>query len=219
MGLGLSNGGSGDFLPLVSYDARAGRLFRIDREQTINGWANNKVDITAGNPTFALDMGTIEVGWLAFGPTGPDFKLAPLGRPMPERPSKEHKTGFRVRVAGNAVGGLREWSSSSKCVLGVIDELHTAYEDAPEAADGKIPLVTLSGTTPITSKGPQGTTTNYAPVLQITGWVDRLPDMGERTTPMPRASATAPRTPTSQHAPPPPAAAPLQQAAPAGMPF
>ena len=37
-----SGGGGGDFLPIIKYDARAGRLFRVDREDGVS----TSVDIT-----------------------------------------------------------------------------------------------------------------------------------------------------------------------------
>src|ERR1700731_2620998 len=117
MALGLSNGSSGgDFLPIVKWDARAGRFFRVDRSQGANGWESNDVDLTMDKPKFCVDLGSIEVGFMAFLPTGPDFHLTPYGNPMPEKPSKDHKAGFKVRLAGNALNGVREFSSSAKSV-------------------------------------------------------------------------------------------------------
>ena len=206
MALGLNNGGGnsdGSFLPICKYDARAGRLFRVDRSQRGDGsYQSDNVDISQPAPQFAVDMGSIQVGWLAFSATGPDFHLVPFGSPMPAKPSSDHKAGFRVKLGGKIMGGVRELAASSKCVLSAIDGLHTAYEAAPEAASGKIPLVKMTGTKPITTKGPQGTTTNYAPVFEIVGWVDRLPDMGERTVALPRAVDRASK-PVSNHVPPP----------------
>jgi len=136
MALGLSNGSSGgDFLPIVKWDARAGRFFRVDRSQGANGWESNDVDLTMDKPKFCVDLGSIEVGFMAFLPTGPDFHLTPYGNPMPEKPSKDHKAGFKVRLAGNALNGVREFSSSAKSVLAAMDNLHSAFEAAPEAVD------------------------------------------------------------------------------------
>ena len=213
MALGLQNGNGdgGSFLPIAKYDARAGRLFRVDRNQRGDGsWQSDNVDITQPAPQFAIDMGSIEVGWLTFTATGPSFKLVPFGTVMPEKPTPEHKAGFRVKLGGKIMGGVREFAASAKCVLSAIDELHTAFELAPEAAAGKIPLVKMSGTKPVVSKGPQATTTNYAPIFEIVGWVDRLQDMGERTVEPPKgplkpapARPTASATPPANHAPPP----------------
>ena len=43
MGLGLKiNSGSKDFLPIIKYDSRAGRVFRVDRADGVS----TPVDIT-----------------------------------------------------------------------------------------------------------------------------------------------------------------------------
>lgn len=203
MALGLNTGSNGaDFLPIVIYDARAGRLFKVERTQGVAGWESNRVDISSPAPAFAVDLGAIEVGWIAFGVTGPDFQLVPLGHPLPAQPTKEHKQGFRVRVSGRVLDGIREFSHSAKCVLGAMDDLHTRFEAAPEAAQGKIPVVKLAGTTPVVTTGPQGKTTNYAPVFEIVTWTDRSPEMGERTVPAPGSKPVAAPAPTA-HVPPP----------------
>lgn len=186
MALGLNTGGGGaDFLPIVVFDARAGRLFKVERTQGATGWQSERVDITQPAPSFAVDMGSIQVGWMHFGPTGPDFQMVPLGHALPPRPTNEHKQGFKVKIAGRTLDGLREFSHSAKCVLSALDELHTAFEASPEAAQGKIPVVKLASTRAVVTSGPQGKTTNYAPVFEIVTWTDRMPEMGERTVPAP----------------------------------
>lgn len=225
MGLGFNtgNGDGGSFLPIVKWDARAGRLFRVDRTQGPNGWESNDVDLTMQRPKFAIDFGSIETGWMHFTATGPDFRLAPLGQPLPERPSKEHKQGFRVKVMGQILDGVREFSASAKSVLSAIDSLHTVFEGQPEAQTGKIPVVELTGSVAVVTNGPQGKVTSYSPQFDIVGWTDRLPEMGERTVAIPKplnttaampAPAPAPAAPPPNHVPPPAVAAPV--AAPAG---
>ena len=226
MALGLSSGNEGgSFLPIVTWDARAGRLFRHDRTQGADGWSTDKVDLTMDKPKFAIDFGSIETGWQAFLPTGPDFKMTSLGSPMPERPSKDHKPGFRVKLAGNALGGVREFAASAKSVLSAIDGLHSTFEAAPEAATGKIPVVELAGSTTVVTNGPQGKVTSYSPVFRVIQWVDRLPEFGDRTVAAPGGKAAAPVAPPaaasapSNHVPPPVVAAAQTTAAPSGMPW
>ncbi len=203
MALGLNTGSNGaDFLPIAIYDARAGRMFKVERAQvSTGGWESNRVDITSPPPSFAVDFGTIEVGWIVFAATGPDFQLVPIGQPLPAQPSKDYKQGFRVRIFGNVLDGLREFSHTAKCVLSAVDDLHTRYEAAPEAAAGKIPVVKLTGTTAVVTTGPQGKTTNYGPVFEIVTWTDRKPEMGERTVPTPGAKTNGANG--AHHAPPP----------------
>ena len=207
MSLGFSNTSpQGEILPRVQYDARAGRLFKVQREQDAGGnWTNDKIDITSLNPTFIVDMGSIEVGWAAFLPTGPDFHMAYLGQAFPAKPTDEHKQSFRVKLfSPKFLDGIREFSSSAKVVMGAIDELHSQFEAAPEAAAGKVPVVQMTGATPIVSKGKAGTSTNYAPVFKVVSWVDRPAELGERTVSAPGAKAVpveAPK-PTNHVAPP-----------------
>lgn len=211
MTLGLNTGSNGaDFLPIVVYDARAGRLFKVERTQTASGWESNRVDITNPPPAFAIDFGTIEVGWITFSATGPDFKMVPLGKPLPPQPTKDYKQGFRVKISGRVVDGIREFSHTAKCVLTAIDSLHIRYEAAPEAAAGKIPVVKLTGTAQIVTTGPQGKTTNYAPVFDIIAWTDRAPEMGERTTAIPSGASASPQPPAG-HVPPPAAKEPAKE--------
>ena len=46
-GFSTEPSGGGDFTPIIKYDARAGRVFRVDREQTTDGFASNPVDVTS----------------------------------------------------------------------------------------------------------------------------------------------------------------------------
>jgi hypothetical protein len=155
MALGLNTGSNGgDFLPIATFDARAGRLFKVERAQQADGsYMSNKVDITNAQPSFVVDFPTLETGWAAFLPTGPSFAMAPLGQSMPVKPTPEHKQSFKVRLfSPKFLDGLREFSSSSKAVIGALDALHTDYEAAPEAAAGKVPVVKLTGSSrPATS--------------------------------------------------------------------
>ena len=75
----------GEFLPIIKYDSRSGRLFRVDRINTGNGFASEPVDIT-GNVKFLADFENVEVGWINFTPgQTPDFRLVPMGTQMAER--------------------------------------------------------------------------------------------------------------------------------------
>ncbi len=222
MALGLNTSTSGaDFTPHMRYDARAGRLFRADRAQGSDGrWETSMVDITVPPPQFLMDLAQIEVGWLSYTGGAPDLRMVPFGTPLPPLPSKDHRQGFRVRVyAPKLLGGLREFASSAKVVIAAMDALHSAYEAAPEHAQGLVPVVSLSGTAPVSSKTPQGTATNYAPVFRIEKWVARPADLpigalptaaapvASAPVPSPVAPAAAAHLPTSRPVPPPPAVA------------
>ena len=224
MALGLNTGSNADILPYVRYDARSGRLHRIDRSQGADGvWRSDSIDITQPPPSFVMDLALIEVGWLHFSPSGPSLHLVPYGQPLPPQPSADHKQGFRVKLfAPKLLGGVRVFTANAKSVIGAMDPLHSAYLAAPESAQGLLPVVTMVTTTPIISRGPQGNSTNYAPVFRIEKWVPRpaeltpdgLAQRGQQQAPAtgsaPAHVAPSPAPPSvapppAQHVPPPPA--------------
>jgi hypothetical protein len=203
--------GGGERLPILKFDARAGRLFTIDRSQAADGtWVTQPTDITMSQPPFCVDFGTLEVGWAHFAPGGaPLWAVDYYGQPQQPRPASpgndeknkalQFKPAFRVKVAGQGIGGVREFGGSSGALITGMNDLHTRFEAAPEAATGKIPVVRMSSTTAIKS----GQSTNYMPVFEIVAWVDRPTVLGERMVPVPgRALSTAP-TPASVPVPPP----------------
>lgn len=190
MALGLSSGGGGgnggDRVPVVKYDARAGRIFRLDRAQdTAGNWTSNTVEITDGFQAI-FDLENIEVGWLNF-PAGaaPEMTLVKLGEAMPPKPSDRHKQGYRLLMKlGKSIGGdVREMAANAGVSIGAMDILHSAYEAGRADNPGKLPVVTLASTTAHTSSGKdkdgrQQTSTNYAPVWEISAWAPRPADMG-----------------------------------------
>lgn len=182
MALGLSTeSGGGDFTPVVKFDARAGRMFRVDREQDGGGnWNTNNVEITNGF-TAVMDLENIEVGWLLFAAgVAPQLTLVKLGQTLPARPSDQHKQGFRMlmKLGKSSGGDVREIAATSKAVLGAVDELHTAYEAQKAANPGKLPVVALTGSKAIVSTGKGQSSTNYAPIFEIQKWVDRPAELG-----------------------------------------
>ncbi len=190
MALGLntgSDGGSGgQFTPVVKYDARAGRIFRVDREQGGDGsWDTKNVEITNGF-TAVMDLENIEVGWALFrAGVMPSLAMSKLGTAMPDKPSDKHKQGFRINMKlGKASGGdVREMAATAKCVLAGVDTLHTDYEAGKKDNPGKLPVVVLDSTISIVTEGKdkdgnKQTSTNYQPVWKIKSWIDRPAELG-----------------------------------------
>ncbi len=173
----------GDFLPIVKYDARAGRIFRVDRIDTGNGFESNPVDITQ---TFKAlcDFENIEVGWIDF-PVGsvPSFHLVMLEdirngkNKLPDRPSEKHKNGIRfmVKLAKDCGGDktIREIAGTSKAFLSGIEAVYTQYIGNRDANKGKLPVIMLEKTSPVTSGSGQRSSTNYHPTFKIVGWALR----------------------------------------------
>jgi hypothetical protein len=171
-----SNGG-GDFLPIVQYDARAGRFFRRDRVDTGNGYANEPVDITA-NVKFIADFDNVEVGWIVFSPgSAPDFKLVPIGSQLPDRPSPNHKNGIRFMLKlSKECGGdkpIREIAGTSKAFLSGIEAIYAQYLKEREKYPGKLPVLTLEKTIPVKTGTGERSSTNYHPQFRISGWAPR----------------------------------------------
>lgn len=209
-GFSTEPGTAADFTPICKYDARAGRIFRVDRLDTGNGFESNPVDITQIFKA-VVDFENIQCGWIDF-PVGsaPSFALAPMGTKLPDRPSAKHKNGIRFLLKLNkACGGdkpVRELAGTSKAFLQGIEELYAEYDREKAKYPNKLPVIVLVSTTPIKSGSGQNVSTNYRPKFRIDGWAPRPEDLVHirettSTTPPP-SSGTAPST-GSTIAPPP----------------
>ena len=220
-----TSAGGGERLPILKFDARAGRLFIIDRIQAADGnWNSQPTDITMSQPPFCVDFGTLEVGWAHFAPGGvPLWTVDYYGQPQKPRPdspgkddknqAQQFKQAFRVKVAGQGIGGVREFGGNSAALINGMNDLHTRFEAAPEAGTGQIPVVRMSSTMAIKA----GQSTNYMPVFEIVGWTERPKMLGERMVPVPGRQVSAP-VPASVPVPPPaPRPAPVMAPAPAPM--
>ena len=185
---------TGDFLPIVKYDARAGKMFKVDKR--MDG-GSDATEIPLGTK-FALDTGSLEAGYVMFGPQGPVRHMKPYieGETMPEQPQDKDaegkmmfRPGFYAKIAGNALDGVREWCSNAAVLLNAMDELYQQVIRAPETAAGQIPIICIVSTVAVKSGVGARSSTNYGPVFRIEGYVDRPDVLGPRTVPAPRASA------------------------------
>lgn len=205
----------GDYLPVTKYDARAGRMFRVDRTQDASGnYVTDQVDIT-GSFKAVFDFENVETGWIYFAAgAAPDFRLVPMGSMLPDRPTPNHKNGIRFMMKlSQACGGdkqIREIAGTSKAFLSAVEAVFEEYDGARKDNPGKLPVVAMDGATPIKSGTGQKTSTNYVPKFRITGWAPRgdlvfTPKNGERE---PVRQGGAPQTPpsTGGTVAPPPAA-------------
>ena len=211
----VPTGNSGDFTPILAYKANSGRLYVRDRVQDMNGqWTSTETEVTKEQPSFAVDFGNLSVGWCHFvAGSAPQWLMVPYGQPMPARPVSpgkddtgkdlNYRQGFRVPVAGNGIGGVRELAGNSAALINGMNELHSAYESAPEAAVGKIPVVKMTDTIAVKT----GQSTNFQPIFTVMTYVDRPEVLGPRTVPAPKAAAPV------QNAAPEQRAAAQQQAA------
>ena len=174
LGLNYEAGGGEDILPIVKYDARSGRIVRVDREEG----TSEDVDITK---TFeaVFDFENIETGHISFGTgRGPQFHMAKLGDTPTRPPSEDFKPGFRLMVKlGAACGGgePREIASTAKACIDGVNKLHDDYLAGVRDNPGKLPVVVLEDTRAKKTEGKNQTSTNYIPVFKITRWVSRPP--------------------------------------------
>lgn len=160
MPLNLEPRAAGDFVPYVKYNAKAGRWYT----KTDNG-----DEIEVANMTAIFDLAQIKTGWLLFSEGAAPDTVWDNGS-VAAQPSPQHKRGFSVNAfSPKELGGVREFSSSSNSAIIAIKELHEAFEAAPEAAKGLVPVVKCESVLPVKSKFG----TNYQPVLKITKWVPR----------------------------------------------
>ena len=202
MALGFSYGGTGggaDFLPIVKFDARAGRFFRVDREDGVS----TPVDITRSFKA-VFDFEGLEVGWISFNAgSAPDFQMVPFGSDMGSKPSDNHKRGIRmaVKLSGECGGDCRELAGTSGAMMKGIDLLHDDYVAGAIENAGKLPVVILEDTIPIESGSGAKKSTNYQPVFRITGWVKRPSGLNEAAAPQPekfiQPAMSAPKSPPS----------------------
>lgn len=198
---------SDDIVPILKYDARAGKFLRVDG----SGDSREQVDITyqmmdAQKGGFICDFEqSLEVGYIAFRENqAPDFAIVPFGQPLPARPSNDHKDGIRliVKLAPSCGGDVRELAGTAKAFLSGMEALHNEYVAQAAQNPGKLPVVYLKGTTVVKS----AKSSNYAPVFAISRWANRPADlkpMPKTAAAPPAAAHTAPPSTGSTKAPPP----------------
>jgi hypothetical protein len=184
LGINTQIADGSSFLPQIRYNVDAGRLFQIDRTQDAAGnWQTLPIELGAGFAA-VFDFGSIETGWMLFAAgMAPSWQMVPFGQPLGERPTPEHKHGFRMHVWNPKIG-LRELASASKTLVDAVDEIHTLFERAPEAQQGLLPVVKYTGATYIPPRGA-ASKPRFRPQFEIVKWIPRGQEFGERTVPVP----------------------------------
>jgi len=203
----------GDFLPIIKYDARAGRMFRIDRIDTGNGFESNQVDIT-DKFSAQVDFEFLETGWIEFTPgSPPSFVLVKWGEPLPGKPPTgkfKHGVRFMVKLASSCADDkprIREMAGTSNAMLNGIAAVAEQYQRERNANPGKLPVIRLVKTFPVKTGSGLQSSTNYHPVFEIIGWAPRgdlvpQPKSANGTAVSTTNGATPPST-GSTHAPAP----------------
>ena len=210
MGLGLkTTSNSGDFLPRIQYDARAGRFFQVERSQDTTGqWENHMTEVPMPF-RLMMDLENIEIGWIRLEGIV-DFQMAKVGGDFGAQPTEKHRQGFRVLVYSKALG-TRNWNHTAKSVIGVMDQLYDAWEGQKGGHANQVPVVEFSGTDAVTTGNGAQKSTNYQPRAAIVDWQprDKMPAADGN------AAEPAQSTPASNAVPPPkdPVTAPAEPAA------
>lgn len=187
LGFTIKSAGSGEeFMPIIKFDARAGRMFRVDRFQDSEGWTNENVDITQNFKAVA-DFENIETGWLEFKPGAPPsmvmVRIAAISpsNPRPPQPTPSHKDGVRfvMKLSKQCAGDkpVREIAGNSKAFLAAIEIVYAEYLRDRERNAGKLPVLVMDGSTPVKSGSGAQTSTNYQPNFRIDGWANRPADL------------------------------------------
>ena len=165
---------TGDFLDICKFDARSGKFFKVEKHV---GGQKEDIELPPGTK-FAIDTGTLEAGWCTFTSQGPIRHMQPYiegQAPIAQPPDKDSegkmmfRPAFYVKLAGNAIDGVREWIGASAAVMNAMDEFYTQISRMAEFAAGKIPVVSIPSTVAIKSGTGAKSSTNYSPVLKLEG--------------------------------------------------
>jgi hypothetical protein len=174
----------GDFTPILKYDAKAGRFFRIDRVEGVAGWESQPVDITDSFKALA-DFENLEVGPINFNTGGaPNFVMVRrddvvAGKTMlPALPDTNHKIGvrFMMKLAKDCGGDkpIRELAQNSRAFLGATEAIVKVYLAEKDAHPGQLPVIALDGKPqPVKSGSGTKSSTNYHPRFKVIGWAAR----------------------------------------------
>jgi hypothetical protein len=165
-------GGDGEFTVYVKYNAKAGRWYTKDD-------APNAAEFEVVNMTAVFDIPNLKTGWFLFqAGSAPDKAINAQLSAWGPKPSDAHKRGFQINLFSEKnLLGVREFASTAGSVIEAMNGLYDAWLAAPEATQGKLPVVRCAGVLPVTGKHG----VNYAPVLEIVAWVDRPAQLGEVT--------------------------------------
>ena len=191
-------GGGADFLPIVKYDARSGRMSRRDRE----GGETNEVDITRSFKA-VFDFENVEVGYIRFAAgSAPDFRMSRYADgQMVQDPGEGYKRGVRfvIKLSKENGGDVRELASNAGAFLTAVNKLDDEYRNGVKENPGKLPVVVMNDSYAKTSGEGARKSTNYVPVFEITGWTKRPDDLvyQARSSSAPSQTATASAPPAT----------------------
>ena len=121
MAFGMQTASTPDFNDIIKFDANAGRMFRID--YNLDTREKVPTDIT-GPPAarFAVDFGSLEIGYGRFTATGPEFHIVPVEQKLPAQPLDKDDKGRAAVPPGLPGQGL--WQDTGwPARVGIVGEL------------------------------------------------------------------------------------------------
>jgi len=141
---------------------------------------------------FAIDIKDVTFGWLHIDIGVRDWQPWPSPAQRTERPSGNHKQGFSVNC-WLSDGRPAEFSNNSYGLGQFIAKLYNQAETMPEFTAGKVPVVQVTSTTPVTV----GKGTSYDVGFNIRTWIDKpaadaAPEAPVAAAPAPAPAAAAP---------------------------
>ena len=107
---------------------------------------------------------------------------------------------MNVKLGSECGGDCRELASTAGVMKAGLNALHDEYLSGVKANPGKLPVVVLRDTVPLTSGSGDKKSTNYQPIFEIVSWVKRPVDLDEAA--KAKAPAAAPAPLASRGAPP-----------------
>lgn len=165
-----TNGGGGNFLPIITYSSQTGDWTAHNSENQGGEWVKSRPEIDLPFKV-VIDFNNAENGWILISQGHVDMAMVKHGEPIPERPSVEHKFGFRFTL-GNKSLGLRQFSHSALTVINEINKIHDQWLRERADNPGKIPVVEITKSVIIESKKNNGPLRFKAPQFEIVDWVD-----------------------------------------------
>ena len=155
-----------------------------------------------------FDLAHAEAGWAYFEDgQAPDFLMEPIGKPLPQRPSKDHRQGVRLRLmlSTKAAGGterVREVTTTAKSVMRGLEALYDAWLAGRERNSGMTVLVRLAGVKPVVLKSRGQKSTIYEPTFEVVRWVEisgRIRDASRAACLSPNGIGRRRRTPAARN--------------------
>ncbi len=179
--LGFNSGGT--IRPRIKYNSKAGRAYRVEREQDKDGdWVSKDVEVT-DNLCFLLDRRSMRKGWMNFKTF--HEVIVPIKADLPEQPDdigSDGKLSYKpvlkmtVKLAPNCGGDIREFSTSSMLVMNSIGDLLVDWKSSEHSDDDMCPVIKLVGSEAIS--GNHGV--NYKPTWEVSAWRERPADMAPK---------------------------------------